>query len=441
MNVQVNAKSAAKSVLEFVQKSGGNAKNTEALELVARICGFDSYRAMRAVSQRDEAPSKVVKQPLSTRLIEEPGRVAFRSPMIDWEWDENPNAGLEFIPERRRGKFEVVVEDFSPQFRISVRPVGIDLDNYHGKPVLDLQLEIDDGVPSIGISNDPAGEMLLKVYGAGAGLVVRQEEGENMRIGEAPTSLYELARRNGGEYLSDQRIWAVKNDTFAGRTHTDMLVTAIADDTAKAVQSTDSVKFLLPLSAPVTPPVDEAVADLSEAKDVTLRNSVIHVQFDDSVGDMQAWIDVCIVGPDGGSELADTTAGYTVFGKEPEDRPARRAFVDALAPVAAYFVCAEQYKYMRELIGELIVRPNALELVHKCQEIITKAYSVHGACDAIEAVLAVMPAGLVLAGGSEDCVVCRHCRRSFSLDDEGISLGMSCPSKSCPSHQHTSNGH
>lgn len=438
MNVQVNAKSAAKSVLEFVRKAGGIAKNTEALELVAHICGFDSYRAMHAVSQRDPVAAKVVEQPRGSRLIETPGRVAFRSPMIDWEWNENPDAGPDSISERRRTQFEFVLEDFSPQFRISMRPVGTDMDSYHGKPILDLQLEINDGVPCVHLSNDPAGEMLMTVFGAGAGILIRRDEGSEARLSEAPKPLFEMAQRNGGEYLSDGRMSVVVNDTYAQRTHLDMITAAIAKDTAQAAEVAQASHAVLVRSEPyVQLGEEEADAPLVDSKDPALRECVVHVKFDDSEGEMQAWLDVSIVEPGGASELADTVAGYTVFGKDEEDSPTRQAFVDALAPLAAYFVCQDQLKYMRELVSELIVRPDALELARKCLTIVQSAPSVHLACDAIEAVLAVMPTGLVLAGGSEDGVVCRHCHSYYSLDDteDGIYLGMKCPSKKCPSHK------
>lgn len=431
MNVQVNAKSAAKSILEFVQQCGGEAKNTQALELVARICGFSSYRAMNAVSQRDSVPSKVVAPPVSTRLIETPGRVAFRSPMIDWEWDENRDAGLDFIPERRRTQFELVFEDFSPQFRVSIRPVGVDLDTYHGKPILDMQLEINDGVPCVHLSNDPGGEMLMSVFGTGPGLVIRQDTENHVRVAKASAPLYELAHRNGAEYMDDSRFSVIENDTFAGRTHTDMLVTAIAEDTAKATRTT----------APVGPYVqlgdEEAVSPLSDSVDPALRESVVQVKFDDSIGEMQSWVDVSIVEPNGASELAETVAGYTVFGKDEDESLTRQAFADALAPVAAYFVRHDQFKYMRDLVSELIVRPNALELARKCLDITQQAPSVQLACDAVTAILSVTPTGLVLAGGSEDGVTCRYCHSYFSLDDteDDIHLGMKCPSKECPSHK------
>jgi hypothetical protein len=433
MNVQVNAKSAAKSVLDFVKQSGGSAKNTEALELVARICGFDSYRAMRAVSERGTALGKAAAQPAeqrpNSRSIETPGRVVFRSPMIDWEWDENQDADLEFIPERRRGQFEIVLEDYRPQFRVSIRPVGLDLDNYHGKPILDLLLEINDGVPCAHLTNDPAGEMLMSVFSSSAGIVARNEEGNLVRLEKASAPLYELAHRNGADHHG--KFWVVENDTFARRTHVDMLVTAIAADAAK-----------VPAAAPSGPVVqvgeEEAVAPLTTSQDPVLQNCVVHAKFDESVGEMQSWLDVSIVEPNGASELWDGVAGYTVFGKDPDDSAERQAFVDMLAPVAAYFVSHNQLKYMRELVGELFVRPNALELVRKCQEIVTRAqpYSVHLACDAVEALLAEPTTGLVLAGGSEDGVVCRHCSSYYSLDDEGIGLDMPCPSRKCPSHKH-----
>lgn len=380
MNIQVNAKSAAKSILEFVKQAGGTAKNTEALELVARICGFDSYRAMRAVSQRD-ATDKAVAPSLNSRLIETPGRVAFRGPMIDWELDENPDADLEFIPERRRGNFEVVVEDFGPQYYISIRPVGLDIDNYHGNPVLALQLEINDGVPCVHLTNDPAGEMLMSIFGTGAGILVRREVEDSLRLTEAPKSLYELGQRNGAEYLNEDRMFAIKNDTFANRTPAQLLSAAIAADSAKA-----SVATSLEVQAkkePSTPwDAEEAIAHFASR----FGMRAIVAKFDKSVGE-KAWVDVSIVDPEFETETGETVAGFTMFGNGDVEKAVRQEFVDTLASVAAYLAYHDEFQPMRHLLTKLIGHPNALELVKKCQELANEASSVRLACDAIGTLL------------------------------------------------------
>jgi len=425
MQVQVNAKAAAASVREFVEKCGGTAKNTEALELVAKICGFASYRAMQAVSQRDESPTSTPVPP-GVPLIEDPSRVVLRRPMVDWELEENPDASLSEIPGWRRGEFELVLEDFGPQFRMSIRPLGTNTETAYGSAIIDVQVEINDGVPCVHLTNDPMGEMLLTVFGTGEGLVVRQEEGERRSIADAPYAMQELAKRNGALHNAG-RMFAVLNDTIWRKQVQQQANAEVAAASEAVVQSR---------TEPWVPRgEEEASAPLSASADALLQSCVVHVKFDESVGEMQSWLDVSIVEPNGSSELSDAVAGFTVFGKDDEDSAKRQAFVSALVPVMAYFICNEQMGYSHQLFSELIVRPNALELVSHCKAVVASAPNVQLACDAISALMAVTPTGLVLAGGSEDGVACRFCHSHYSLDDEGIALGMDCPSKKCPSHR------
>jgi hypothetical protein len=51
MQVQVNPQVAARNIAEFIKSHGGNAQHMEVLELMARVCGFTSYHALKVADQ------------------------------------------------------------------------------------------------------------------------------------------------------------------------------------------------------------------------------------------------------------------------------------------------------------------------------------------------------------------------------------------------------
>jgi len=197
MNVQVNAKAAAARIKGFMNAHGGDAQHSEILELVAGVCGFDSYRAMKAFEDQS-APSNAVVQvaPVDGRPLETAERVVFRTSTTDWQLAQNPNISLDEVPQERRKKYDVIVEDEGHALRVLVKPEGIGLDNFQGHPVLDMLIEINEGLPCVHMTNDPADSMVLTVFATAAGLLARPDDSELMPTNDlrAPEMLRDLAR-------------------------------------------------------------------------------------------------------------------------------------------------------------------------------------------------------------------------------------------------------
>jgi hypothetical protein len=212
MNVQVNIKAATTRVKSFLSSHGGSAKHSEVLELVAGMCGFDSYRAMKAVSAKEEYSGvrlSVAPGPDGLRPLEDENRVVHRSTAVDWQLAGNPNISLDIVPQELRRKYDVVVEEYEQQFRVLLKPVGVGLDNFDGTPVLDMLVEISEGVPCVHITNDPADGMLVSVFATEQGLLVRPGDGEWMSAASerVPAVLLELAKEACGEkYVKDSYV-------------------------------------------------------------------------------------------------------------------------------------------------------------------------------------------------------------------------------------------
>jgi hypothetical protein len=216
MQVQVNVKSAAKRISQFIAAAGGATKHGEILELVAEVCGFDSYRALLAASSKEVqavAPVVHAKAPASAnpevRLLESPERVVFSTTAVDWQLAGNPQRGLDEVPQQNRTPYDFIVEQDGGQFRVLMKPVGVHLDNFEGRNVLDMLIEINEGLPCVHMTNDPADQMLVTVFATGEGLLVREDGGEWMR-GEdhrAPAGLVTLAIDHGrGSDLSEAHL-------------------------------------------------------------------------------------------------------------------------------------------------------------------------------------------------------------------------------------------
>lgn len=208
MNVQVNIKAATARVKAFLASHGGDAKHSEVMELVAGMCGFDSYRAMKAVTEKGEYSGvrAIAEQGKGeSRSLEDESRVVFRSTALDWQLADNPNISLDEVPEEFRRKYDVIVEQYGYQFRMLLKPVGVDIDNFDGQPVLDVLVEINQGVPCLHMTNDPADEMLLTVFSTEKGLLVRPGDGDWMSAGAigVPAVLSELAKEAcGADYVN-----------------------------------------------------------------------------------------------------------------------------------------------------------------------------------------------------------------------------------------------
>lgn len=186
MNVNINIKSATACLKSFVKNSGGQAQHSEVLELLAKMCGFDCYRAMKAQAEGGaELITPVQGQIRHTtaaaaagQLLEDPNHVVFRSTAVDWRLADDPNIGLDEVPHDQRRKYDFIVEEYGSQFRVMVKPNGADVDTYAGQPVLDMLIEVNEGVPCVHLTNDPSDAMLLTVFGTGEGILARPDDGE-----------------------------------------------------------------------------------------------------------------------------------------------------------------------------------------------------------------------------------------------------------------------
>lgn len=217
MQIQVNVKTAAKRVTQFIKDAGGEAKHSDILELIAEIGGYDSYRAMLAASSEGKLPvdqAVDAKVPAhgdaEVRLLENPERVVFSATAVEWQLAGKTERSLEEVPQENRTPYDFIVEqEGSSQFRVLVKPVGVHLDNFEGRNVLDMLIEINEGRPCVHLTNDPADVMLVTVFATGEGLLVREDGGEWMRGDDsnAPASLVALATEVGrGSDLSEAHL-------------------------------------------------------------------------------------------------------------------------------------------------------------------------------------------------------------------------------------------
>ncbi|MDO9179161.1 MAG: hypothetical protein Q7U16_12720 [Agitococcus sp.] len=222
MNVQLNIKSAAQRLMQFVQLHGGSAKHSEILECVSNMCGFESYRSMKAISETamkkpSGATTELTEAEIEVvgRLLERPEHVVYRSSAVDWQLSGNPDISMVDLPASHRQKYDVIVESFGCQFRILMKPEGTTLDNFDGKPVLDVLLEINQGVPCAHITNDPADAMLLTVFANAQGVIVRPDDGEWLSEFHArvPEGLRKATQLHCGQEQFNQESFVVVMDT------------------------------------------------------------------------------------------------------------------------------------------------------------------------------------------------------------------------------------
>jgi hypothetical protein len=161
MYVNVNPASMARAIQGFVRAAGGEASYSSALELVAHMSGFDAYRAQKAYAEANARKDDIVFE------------------TVLHAWDEGEEQGKPSQVERRKEAYRFQVEKFGDQLRLSIAPEDVkDLMASDGRNVLDVMLEINQGLPCLHMTNDPAGEMLLSVFGHAGGLLVREDEGK-----------------------------------------------------------------------------------------------------------------------------------------------------------------------------------------------------------------------------------------------------------------------
>jgi hypothetical protein len=177
MYVNVNPANMARSIQAFVNANGGGASYSSALELVARMCGFDAYRAQKAYAEANAKKDSVV----------------FETTFYAWDRADATELGMsDTQTDLRNVPYRLIVERDGDQFRLCIVPDAVK-DPIHsvGQNVLDIMLEINEGLPCLHLTNDPAGEMLLTVFGHAGGLLVREDEGALENPGSANAKLEE----------------------------------------------------------------------------------------------------------------------------------------------------------------------------------------------------------------------------------------------------------
>lgn len=193
MQVNINIKKAARLLSQFIASKGGDVtKHCETLELLAQMCGFDSYRAYQAAAEKAEAASKVV----------------IEKTIVDWQIGQGLSP--EELPEHQRGKYTLKLEEEGSQFRLMIHPQGLDPMKLDGQNVMDMLIEINDGLPCVHLTNDPYDEMLLTVFATRDGLYVRRDGGETVSPPYAEGAVAEALKRNDDAW-SD--VWIVALDT------------------------------------------------------------------------------------------------------------------------------------------------------------------------------------------------------------------------------------
>ena len=201
MQVNLDIKNASKMLTQFIKNNGGTeAKLADSLELLAKMCGFESYRALKASADAQ----KTVKCQASTGWQPIVDKVVH-----DWEFDEAGQFEGTELPEHRQLPYRLLVEEAGSQLRVLLHQKTRDLDKLEGSPVLDMLVEINDGLPCVHFTNDPYVEMVASVFATGAGLYVRQDAGDWMGQNQAEGELAELIERNG----ANEKGYAVVHDT------------------------------------------------------------------------------------------------------------------------------------------------------------------------------------------------------------------------------------
>ena len=215
MSFDINISNASKTLKQFIKAHGGDVKHSEILELLAGICGFSSYRALKACTKEpgvDDALSQAEnashsprsENAAASRALEDANKVVFRSTAVDWQLADNPDISLAEVPASKRTPYDVIFEQQGSQFRLLLKPVGTHLDNFEGRAVLDCLVEINEGVPCLHLTNDPADTMLVSVFATGEGLLLRPNE-ELVRARQASLSgAFQSLLRNACENSSDR---------------------------------------------------------------------------------------------------------------------------------------------------------------------------------------------------------------------------------------------
>lgn len=372
MNVQVNIKAATARMKSFLAKHGGTAKHSEVLELVAGMCGFDSYRAMKAGAKPQVYDGPILGGIRATtwddkyeaRTLEDEKHVVFRSTAVDWQLGQDPTIGLDEVPEVRRQKYDVVMENYGCQFRLLLKPAGVGLDNFDGKNVLDMLIEVNEGVPCVHLTNDPADATLVSIFATAKGLLVRPDDGVWMCASNygVPTVLKELAAEACGE-------------DYVHNAYVALL------DTAEKYRDDSQPVEAIPLPAGVAAQ-PEAIRELPHARSVVecpvsrrFVGSYVTVVFDrnaDSQG-KRLGVDVSLFDVDGVPGDDDMVVTMSTF---PVDSPFDTLHSTArhLADLVSFFVAADySMGQLRPMILSVVEAPEPLTFIQELSDLVYHA--------------------------------------------------------------------
>ncbi|MBC8741816.1 hypothetical protein F6X40_35295 [Paraburkholderia sp. UCT31] len=198
MFVKVNPAVMARNVQEFVKQSGGNTTYCAALEMVSRMCGFDMYRALKVYAEGSKETDAVV----------------FESTLESWDKHDELSLDAEKLS-RRQTEYRVKVESFGSEcLRVLVAPSGVsELADMAGLDVVDMRIEINEGIPCVHLTNDPNGEMLVTAFGHKGGMLLREDEGELDDLGLGNARLAEHINEEEWTMPYAPKAWAINNDT------------------------------------------------------------------------------------------------------------------------------------------------------------------------------------------------------------------------------------
>lgn len=147
-------KNDARRIEAFVRECGGTIVYSKALEFASQRAGFKNFRVAKTVLEQQAKAERPVL--LATQVR-------------DWtvaEGESTTDAEREALYDFR---FERVSKD---QYGLLLVQAGAP-ESGVGRPLLDCFIEVNHGVPTIHMSNDPCGDTLLSVFATKDGVIVR----------------------------------------------------------------------------------------------------------------------------------------------------------------------------------------------------------------------------------------------------------------------------
>ncbi|KWU19188.1 glyoxalase superfamily protein [Burkholderia cenocepacia] len=173
MTTIAQLKTDAKRIVEFARACGGTPSYSKALELASQRAGFKDWRTAREVVSAAAA----VERPVIHSAVVRDWTVAEACAELSAERDAKYDL-----------KFERVSAD---QYSFQLVPGGGAVE---GKPALDGYIEINKGVPTLHLTNDPFGDPVVSVFATQDGLLVRGDNCRSTAYVDDGSALAELAK-------------------------------------------------------------------------------------------------------------------------------------------------------------------------------------------------------------------------------------------------------